>query len=42
MVLVSINLTPYFGQGPVYPSQTGFESDDCRSGLLVDIYSLCW
>ncbi|UJR38468.1 hypothetical protein I4U23_031136 [Adineta vaga] len=30
VILVSINLTPYFGQGPVYPSQTGFESDDCR------------
>ncbi|CAF0804955.1 unnamed protein product [Adineta steineri] len=30
MILVSINLTPYFGQGPVYPSQKGFESDDCR------------
>jgi peptidoglycan/LPS O-acetylase OafA/YrhL len=31
VILVSINLTPYFGQGPVYPSQKGFESDDCRS-----------
>ncbi|CAF0805029.1 unnamed protein product [Adineta steineri] len=30
MILVSINLTPYFGQGPVYPTQKGFESDDCR------------
>jgi hypothetical protein len=33
VILVSINLTPYFGQGPVYPSQKGFESDACRSGL---------
>ena len=30
VILVSINLTPYFGQGPVYPTQKGFESDDCR------------
>jgi hypothetical protein len=33
MILISINLTPYLGQGPVYPTQTGFESDECRSGL---------
>ena len=33
IVLISINLTPYFGHGPVYPSQKGFESDACRSGL---------
>jgi hypothetical protein len=33
IILISINLTPYFGQGPVYPSEKGFESDDCRSGL---------
>jgi hypothetical protein len=33
IILVRINLTPYFAQGPVYPSQTGLESDDCRSGL---------
>ena len=33
MILVSINLTPYFGEGPVYPREKGFESDECRSGL---------
>ncbi|CAF1430753.1 unnamed protein product [Rotaria sordida] len=26
MILVSINLTPYFGRGPVYPIEQGFES----------------
>jgi hypothetical protein len=31
MVLVSINLTPYFGSGPVYPSQHGFETNGCRT-----------
>ncbi|CAF1073555.1 unnamed protein product [Adineta ricciae] len=31
MVLVSIHLTPYFGQGPVYPTQQGFEGPDCRT-----------
>ncbi|CAF1187897.1 unnamed protein product [Didymodactylos carnosus] len=31
MVLVSINLTPYFGQGPVYPIEQGFESKGCRT-----------
>ncbi|UJR32239.1 hypothetical protein I4U23_019705 [Adineta vaga] len=31
MILVSINLTPYFGQGPIYPTQQGFESQDCRT-----------
>jgi peptidoglycan/LPS O-acetylase OafA/YrhL len=31
MILISINLTPYFGHGPVYPSQQGFESNGCRT-----------
>jgi hypothetical protein len=31
MILVSINLTPYFGDGPVYPTQQGFESKGCRT-----------
>ena len=31
MILVSINLTPYFGKGPVYPSQQGFEPVGCRT-----------
>ena len=31
LVLVSINLTPYFGQGPMYPSQDGFQTPQCRS-----------
>ncbi len=31
IILVSINLTPYFGHGPVYPSQQGFESNGCRT-----------
>lgn len=31
MVLVSINLTPYFGYGPFYPRQQGFETPQCRS-----------
>ncbi|CAF5119921.1 unnamed protein product, partial [Rotaria sp. Silwood1] len=31
MVLVSINLTPYFGHGPIYPKQEGFEFTGCRS-----------
>jgi peptidoglycan/LPS O-acetylase OafA/YrhL len=31
MILVSINLTPYFGHGPSYPSAVGFEAPDCRS-----------
>jgi peptidoglycan/LPS O-acetylase OafA/YrhL len=28
---ISINLTPYFGDGPVYPRQQGFELPQCRS-----------
>jgi hypothetical protein len=31
MILVSINLTPYFGYGPIYPSQQGFETTGCRT-----------
>ncbi|CAF1487135.1 unnamed protein product [Rotaria sordida] len=31
MVLVSINLTGYFGQGPIYPIEQGFESKGCRT-----------
>jgi hypothetical protein len=30
-ILVSINLTPYFGSGPIYPKQQGFELPQCRS-----------
>ncbi|CAF1461850.1 unnamed protein product, partial [Didymodactylos carnosus] len=30
VILVSINLTPYFGRGPIYPAIQGFESDGCR------------
>ncbi|CAF1347579.1 unnamed protein product [Rotaria sordida] len=29
VILVSINLTPYFGRGPLYPSKQGFEPDGC-------------
>jgi len=31
VVAISINLTPYFGSGPIYPSQIGFEVPQCRS-----------
>ena len=31
VVAMSINLTPYFGSGPVYPTQQGFETPQCRS-----------
>jgi hypothetical protein len=31
VVMISINLTPYFGSGPAYPTQEGFESPQCRS-----------
>ncbi|CAF1165447.1 unnamed protein product [Rotaria sordida] len=31
MILVSINLTPYFGRGPIYPIEQGFESKGCRT-----------
>ncbi|CAF1063415.1 unnamed protein product [Rotaria sp. Silwood1] len=31
VVLVSINLTPYFGNGPLFPSEQGFETPLCRS-----------
>jgi hypothetical protein len=31
VVMISINLTPYFGYGPVYPTQQGFESPQCRT-----------
>ncbi|CAF0927550.1 unnamed protein product [Adineta steineri] len=30
-ILVSINLTPYFGQGPIYSIEQGFESKGCRT-----------
>ncbi|CAF1100702.1 unnamed protein product, partial [Rotaria magnacalcarata] len=32
VMFVSIYLTPYFGQGPLYPVQQGFEPDGCRNG----------
>ncbi len=31
VMFVSIYLTPYFGSGPIYPSQQGFESGQCTS-----------
>ena len=31
VVFISIHLTPYFGSGPIYPTQQGFEVPDCRS-----------
>jgi len=31
IVMISINLTPYFGNGPIYPSQQGFETNGCRT-----------
>ncbi|CAF3661602.1 unnamed protein product [Rotaria sp. Silwood1] len=30
--MISINLTPYFGHGPIYPMQQGFETTGCRNG----------
>ncbi len=30
VVMVSINLTPYFGHGPFYPNEHGFETVGCR------------
>ncbi|CAF4988987.1 unnamed protein product, partial [Rotaria sp. Silwood1] len=32
LMLVSIYLTPYFGRGPLYPIQQGFEPQKCRDG----------
>ncbi|CAF3355179.1 unnamed protein product [Rotaria socialis] len=32
VMFVSIYLTPYFGQGPLFPVQQGFESTGCRNG----------
>ena len=31
VVAISINLTPYFGSGPLYPTQQGFETPQCRT-----------
>lgn len=31
VIAISINLTPYFGSGPVFPSQNGFEAPQCRN-----------
>jgi peptidoglycan/LPS O-acetylase OafA/YrhL len=31
IVAISINLTPYFGSGPLYPTQQGFETPQCRT-----------
>jgi hypothetical protein len=31
IILISINLTPYFGHAPLYPTQRGFENDGCRN-----------
>ena len=51
LILVSINLTPYFGRGPIYPTQQGFEPAQCREqygwtsilyvGNLVQPDSMC-
>lgn len=32
VMFVSIYLTPYFGHGPLYPIQQGFEPENCRKG----------
>jgi peptidoglycan/LPS O-acetylase OafA/YrhL len=32
VMLFSVYLTPYFGHGPLYPVQKGFEPDKCRAG----------
>ena len=31
-MLLSVYLTPYFGRGPLYPVQQGFEPHKCRAG----------
>lgn len=31
LLLVSINLMPYFDRGPLYPTEKGFESEGCRN-----------
>ncbi|CAF3832680.1 unnamed protein product, partial [Rotaria sp. Silwood1] len=31
VILISINLTPYFGNGPAFPFEQGFESNGCRN-----------
>ncbi len=31
IILISINLTPYFGHAPLYPTPQGFENDGCRN-----------
>ena len=31
IIMISINLTPYFGSGPVYPTHQGFEVNECRT-----------
>ena len=31
IILFSINLTPYFGHAPLFPTQRGFENDGCRN-----------
>ncbi|CAF3638284.1 unnamed protein product [Rotaria sp. Silwood1] len=51
VMLVSINLSPYFGRGPLYPSVQGFESTGCIHrgwwasilyvGNLVNINDMC-
>ena len=42
VVAISINLTPYFGDGPIYPSQQGFETPLCRSKYWWTSIGLCW
>ena len=32
VMFVSVYFTPYFGRGPLYPIQQGFEPDNCRNG----------
>ncbi|CAF1328805.1 unnamed protein product [Rotaria sordida] len=51
VMLVSINLSPYFGRGPLYPSVQGFETTGCIHrgwwtsilyiGNLVNIHDMC-
>ncbi|CAF1089611.1 unnamed protein product [Adineta steineri] len=52
LLSVSINLTPYFGHGPFYPTQKGFEPEACRNhywwtsifyiGNLIEPSQMCF
>ena len=51
VMFVSIYLTPYFGRGPIYPTEQGFETEECRKhywwtaflyiGNLINPASMC-